>query len=158
MPSDLSAKDRDLMIRTIIGEAANEGPRGQAAVAHVILNRAAAGRYGSTPSQVVLAPNQFEPWSTRSKELMGYKPNSASYQNIGDIVDMAAAGDIPDPTNGATHFLNADIVRQRRGGSLPDWAASPVAKIGGHTFYAPEGKVAGADPLDAINKAIYGGQ
>lgn len=156
MPSDLTPKDRDLMIRTILGEAANEGPRGQAAVAHVILNRTAAGQYGATPSQVVLAPNQFEPWSTRSKELLSYKPTSPAYQQAGDIVDMVAAGDIPDPTNGATHFLNPEIVRARRGGSLPNWAGQPTAQIGGHTFYAPQGKVAGVDPLDAINRAING--
>ena len=142
------------MIRTVLGEAGNQEPRGQAAVASVILNRVAAGKYGKTPSDVVLSPHQFEPWSTRAKELQGYSPASAAYKNVGDIVDMVAAGDVPDQTNGATHFLNADIVQQRTGGKLPDWAAKPVAKIGAHTFYAPEGAVAGVDPLDAINRAI----
>lgn len=158
MPSEISARDRDLMIRTIIGEAGNQGPQGQAAVANVILNRVAAGKYGKSASDVVLAPNQFEPWSTRSAELQGYKPQSAAYRNVGDIVDMAASGDLPDQTSGATHFLNADIVRQRRGGSLPDWAAKPIAKIGDHTFFAPNGPIAppaaAIDPLDAINQAI----
>jgi spore germination cell wall hydrolase CwlJ-like protein len=155
MPSDLSAKDRDLVIRTILGEASQEGPQGQAAVAHVILNRAAAGSYGKTPSEVVLAPNQFEPWSTRKNELLGIKPTSPSYRETSDILDMVSNGEIPDPTNGATHFLNEGIVRQRRGGSLPNWAQQPIAKIGGHTFYAPGARVAG-DPMEAINKAING--
>lgn len=156
MPSDLSGRDRDLMIRTILGEAANEGPQGQAAVAHVILNRAAAGSYGKTPSDVVLAPNQFEPWTTRSKELLAIKPTSPAYQQTSDILDMVTNGEVPDPTGGATHFLNPDIVRQRRGGSLPSWAAQPTATIGGHAFFAPQGRVAGVDPLDAINRAIAG--
>lgn len=146
------------MIRTVLGEAGNQGPQGQAAVASVILNRVAAGKYGKSASDVVLAPNQFEPWQTRSKELTGYKPESAAYRNVGDIVDMVASGDVPDQTKGATHFLNADIVRQRRGGTLPDWAAKPIAKIGDHTFFAPNGPVtapaAPIDPLDAINQAI----
>lgn len=154
MASDLSPRDRDLMIRTIIGEAGNQGPQGQAAVASVILNRVAAGKYGKTASDVVLAPNQFEPWSTRKQELMGYKPESAAYKNVGDIVDMVASGDVPDQTNGATHFLNPQVVMQRRGGSLPGWASKPIATIGAHTFYAPDGAVAGVDPLDAINRAI----
>lgn len=154
MPSDLSPKDRDLMIRTILGEAGNQGPQGQAAVASVILNRVASGKYGATPEQVVLAPNQFEPWSTRKAELMAIKPESAAYQNAGDIVDMVNSGDISDQSQGATHFLNANIVRQRRGGSLPNWASQPIAQVGAHTFYAPDGKVTGIDPLDAINKAI----
>ena len=144
------------MIRTILGEAANEGPRGQAAVAHVILNRAAAGSFGKTPGEIVLAPNQFEPWTTRARELTAIKRDSPAYRETSDIVDMVAGGDVPDPTGGATHFLNPDIVRQRRGGSLPDWAQQPIAKIGGHTFYAPQGRVAGVDPLDAINRAING--
>lgn len=160
MASDLSPRDRDLVIRTIIGEAGNQGPQGQAAVANVILNRLAAGKYGKTASDVVLAPNQFEPWSTRSKELLGYKSDSAAYKNVGDIVDMVASGDIPDQTSGATHFLNADIVRQRTGGSLPSWAAKPIAKIGEHTFFAPNGPVtpgsapSSVDPMDAITQAI----
>jgi spore germination cell wall hydrolase CwlJ-like protein len=153
------------MIRTIIGEAGNQGPQGQAAVANVIANRVAAGRYGKTASDVVLAPNQFEPWSTRSKELLAIDPKSATYKNTGDIVDMVASGDIPDQTSGATHFLQENIVRQRRGGTLPDWAQKPIAKIGDHTFYAPEGAVTAAsaqpaqaaaqgDMVDLFNRAI----
>lgn len=163
MPADLTAKDRDLMIRTIIGEAGNQGPQGQAAVAHVILNRMAAGAYGKTPADVVLAPNQFEPWSTRRSELLAIKPTSPAYQQASDIVDMVNSGEVPDPTGGATHFLQENIVRQRRGGTLPDWAQQPIAKIQDHTFYAPQGRVAGVDklaagvdPLDAINRAING--
>jgi spore germination cell wall hydrolase CwlJ-like protein len=158
--NDLSARDRDLMVRTILGEAANEGPRGQAAVAHVILNRTASGGYGKTPAQVVLAPNQFEPWSTKANQLMAIKPDSQAYRETSDIVDMVAKGDIADPTNGATHFLNPAIVMGRLG-SLPGWATSPIAKIGNHTFYAPQGAVSSGspsavDPLDAINRAIAG--
>jgi spore germination cell wall hydrolase CwlJ-like protein len=159
MASDLSPRDRDLMIRTIIGEAGNQGPQGQAAVANVIMNRVAAGRYGKTAADVVLAPSAFEPWATRRNELLGYKPDSAAYKNVGDIVDMVASGDIPDQTSGATHFLQKETVLQRRG-SLPGWAAKPIAQIGAHTFYAPEGAVTAAkpaasiDPMDAITQAI----
>lgn len=158
MPAnDLSARDKDLMIRTILGEAAQEGPQGQAAVAHVILNRTASGDYGKTASQVVLAPNQFEPWSTKPRALMAIKPDSPAYRETSDILDMVKNGDIPDPTNGATHFLNPAIVKTRTGGSLPGWAQKPIAQIGNHTFYAPQGPVtSNVDPLDAINRAIEG--
>lgn len=153
---DLDPKSRDLAIRTIIGEASDQGPQGQAAVASVIFNRLATGKYGKSVSDVVLAPSQFEPWSTRSKELLAINPNSSTYRNVGDIVDMVNSGDIPDQSRGATHFLNENIVRQRRGGSLPSWASQPVVKIGSHTFYSPQGKVETVDPLDAINRAING--
>ena len=55
------------MIRTIVGEAADQGERGMRAVAAVIGNRMAqSGRGGD---QVVLAPNQFEPWGMRRRAL-----------------------------------------------------------------------------------------
>src|ERR1700739_2288111 len=42
------------------GDAGNKGAEGQAAVVHSILNRWVSGRYGSTPTQVVPAPGQYE--------------------------------------------------------------------------------------------------
>lgn len=155
MANDLDPKSRDLMIRTILGEAANEPPQGQAAVASVILNRATSGRYGgTTPAQVVMAPNAFEPWSRRSKELMAIKPDSAQYQNVGDIVDMVHSGDIPDQSQGATHFYSP-ASQAALGRQAPSWATNTITKIGGHVFYAPEGKVLPSiDPLDAINRAM----
>ena len=153
MSDALTPLDRDAMVRTVLGEAGNQGPEGMAAVAHSILNRVVSGRYGSNPTAVVLAPNQYEPWSTRRQELLSYDPNSAAYQRAGDIIDAVASGDVPDATGGATHFLNPATVMQRRG-SLPDWAAKPIAKIGAHTFYAPEGKSSAATALGAINDAI----
>src|ERR1700733_12379855 len=60
---DLSSQDRDLVARTILSEAGNDGTPGMAAVAHVIKNRAESGNYGDTPTDVVLQRKQFEPWS-----------------------------------------------------------------------------------------------
>ena len=54
------------------------------------------------------------------------------------IADAVLDGDIPDPTSGATQFLNETIVRQRRGGSLPRWAQGEGLVIGRHTFYSPD--------------------
>jgi hypothetical protein len=153
MSDDLNPLDRDAMIRTVIGEAGNQGPEGMAAVAQSILNRVTAGRYGNSPAAVVLAPGQYEPWQTRRQELLSYSPNSPAYQKAGGIVDAVAAGDIPDSTNGSTHFLQKETVLQRRG-SLPSWASKPVAKVGAHTFFAPEGKASHYDAVNAINDAI----
>ena len=52
--------------------------------------------------------------------------------------DAVLTGEMPDPTAGATHFLNPTIVRQRRGGSLPSWARGEGQPIGKHTFYSPD--------------------
>lgn len=127
-----------MMIRTIIGEAGNQTPEGQAAVAHVIMNRVADGRWGANPSNVVTAPGQFEPWQTRAKELNSISPNSTQYQNVGKIVDSVASGDDPDFTGGATHFLNPKVVSSRTGGSVPTWAQGPSMTIGDHKFFAPD--------------------
>lgn len=139
----MTPDDRDLVIRTIIGEAADQPEEGQAAVGHVIMNRLRSGRHGSSPSDVVLARGQFEPWQTRARELMSISPKSPQYRRVGDIFDRVAGGDHEDPTGGATHFLEENIVRRRRGGSLPDWASGTGQRIGDHTFYAPEGRALG---------------
>lgn len=150
----LSDQDRDMVIRTVIGEAGDQSPQGQSAVANVIMNRVANGQWGKTPSSVVLAPGQFEPWQTRSRELVGISPNSPQYQRVGQIVDSVASGSTPDPTNGATHFLDPKIVKARRGGSLPDWAQGPTVAIGDHNFYAPGNPNYGDGGIAAINSAI----
>jgi hypothetical protein len=129
----VTPSDRDYAIRTMLGEAANQGDEGLAAVAHVIMNRTRGG-YGSTPREVVLARGQFEPWATRRDELLGYAPEDPAYQRAAAIFDKVVAGG-EDPTGGATHFLNEKIVRQRRGGSLPGWAQGEGTRIGDHTFY-----------------------
>jgi Cell Wall Hydrolase len=150
VPSDikyLTPADRDYSIRTMLGEAADQPDNGIGAVAHVIMNRARDGGFGGTsPADVVLAPDQFEPWSTRRRELLGYSPDSPDYKRAGKIFDDVVSGKMPDPTGGATHFLNADIVRQRRGGSLPNWAQGEGTRIGGHTFYGGKTQTAAATP------------
>jgi Cell Wall Hydrolase len=89
---DLSGADLDNVTRTIIAEAGQNGtPASMAAVRNrlagggygktpiaeagqngtpasmaAIRNRLAAGGYGKTPSEIVHAPNQFEPWNPGS--------------------------------------------------------------------------------------------
>jgi Cell Wall Hydrolase len=146
----LTPQDRDYSIRTMLGEAADQPDNGLAAVGHVIMNRARDGSYGgSSPAAVVLSPGQFEPWQTRTRELLSYSPQSPAYVRAARIFDSVVGGDTPDPTSGATHFLNPEIVRARRGGSLPDWAQGSGQRIGDHVFYggkASNGKVAEAKP------------
>ncbi|MFZ2017071.1 MAG: cell wall hydrolase [Methyloceanibacter sp.] len=134
-------EDRDYLIRTIAFEAGEEPDEGKAAVAHVVLNRTKTGRWGDTIKDVVTRPWQFEPWMTRRKEIGRLSPNDPRYKDAARIADAVLSGQMPDPTAGATHFLNPTIVRQRRGGSLPSWAQGEGRPIGQHTFYAPNGGV-----------------
>jgi hypothetical protein len=135
------AEDRDYLIRTIAFEAGEEPDEGKAAVAHVVLNRERSGRWGSTIKEVVTRPWQFEPWMTRRREIGRLSPGDPLYRDAARIADAVLSGEIPDPTAGATHFLNPTIVRKRRGGSLPSWAQGEGQPIGQHTFYAPNGGV-----------------
>lgn len=144
--SSLAPAHRDLAIRTIYGEAANEPDEGQAAVAAVIRNRMQAGRYGgdSVPG-VVLAKNQFEPWwnNEARQRLMALKPDDPRYQKIGGIVDQVFGGQMEDPTGGATHFV-APAAQAALGRQMPSWAQGEGLPIGRHTFFAPEGRVQSA--------------
>jgi spore germination cell wall hydrolase CwlJ-like protein len=132
------AEDRDYMIRTIVFEAAGEPDEGKIAVAYVILNRIKSGGWGDSIKDVVTSPWQFEPWMTRREEMEKLSPDAPSYKNAAQIADAVVAGQVPDPTGGATHFLNPTIVRERRGGSLPSWAQGEGQPIGNHTFYRPD--------------------
>jgi spore germination cell wall hydrolase CwlJ-like protein len=63
---DFSGADLDNVTRTIMAEAGeNATPASMAAVASVIRNRLTAGGYGKSPTEIVHAPNQFEPLSRR---------------------------------------------------------------------------------------------
>ena len=136
--------ERDYLIKTIAFEAPDESDEGKAAVAHVILNRTRNGRWGDNIKDVVTRPWQFEPWMTRRKEMEKLSPHDPRYQNAARIADAVLTGQMPDPTAGATHFLNPTVVRQRRDGSLPSWARGEGQPIGRHTFYSPNEGVAGS--------------
>ncbi len=130
-----SGRDRDLAIRTILAEAGNQGPTGMQAVGNVIRNRAVDGAYGGdTPSGVVTAPNQFEPWNTTSgrAKMASYDPNSPQYQQAGASLERAYAGD--DPTGGARNFF-APKAQAALGRPVPAWGAQGGQDIGDHRFF-----------------------
>lgn len=135
-----SGRDKDLMIRTIYGEAAREPAQGQAAVANVIRNRAVAGIGGDNPTDVVTAKNQFEPWNTAGGRARMMNIPADQYEKLGQTVDRAYSGLDADPTRGATHFY-APVAQAALGRNAPAWAqGQPSQDIGGHRFIggAPE--------------------
>ena len=156
--SNYDPEERDYLIRTIAFEAADEADEGKAAVAHVILNRKRSGRWGDNIKDVVTRPWQFEPWMTRRTEMERLSPDDPRYEDAARIADAVLNGQTPDPTAGATHFLNPTVVRQRRGGSLPSWAQGEGQPIGRHTFYYPNEDSTGRAALsmgDLADPLVY---
>lgn len=143
----LSADDRDILIRTILGEAGGESPLGQAAVAHVLLNRAMSDRYPNSLSEVALQPYQFSTWLGAGRGgndiPQTASPDDPMYQQVGQILDQVLAGAIPDPTGGATHYYSPAGMPNR---AEPSWWESEVARGGGiteigtHRFAGPGGE------------------
>ena len=137
----LDPRQRDYAIRTVYGE---DPTLSAEAVAAVIRNRTIAGRYGGKDVQgVVQAKHQFEPWNNPNARarMEGLSPDSPEYQRLGAIVDRTWSGDVPDPTNGATHFY-APKAQAALGRPAPKWDDGNGQRIGPHVFFAPEGRVA----------------
>ena len=129
------ANERDYLIKTIAFEASGETEIGKVAVAYAVLNRKNSGRWGDTIEEVVTSPGQFEPWMTRRRAIESSSPDDPRYKGAARIADAIRSGQTPDPTQGATHFLNPILVA-RRGGSLPSWASGEGRPIGRHVFYS----------------------
>lgn len=122
-------------VATIYMEAAGEPAEGKLAVAYAILNRAAAER--KTVSDVVLQPWHFSAWNTDSPTRLRLDTvDERAWAECAAAFAAAAVDRVPDPTRGATHYLNEDVTRKIRGGTLPAWfdEAKVTARIGRHTF------------------------
>jgi len=152
--SGLPVDDRgiDLLTRTIIGEAASEPEKGQAAVASVVLNRLNSGQYGQSIEDVLFAKNQFEPWTNPEtrKRLMSISPTSPQYREARRIAEAVARGEVPDFTDGALNFANADVVRQyHRSGKASESTLNWVSDI------ERNGEAAGYDPENVSFDSTY---
>ena len=104
--------DRDLLIRTLIGEAGGQGSEGLAAVASVIRNRVESAFDGmKTYRDVILEGNgkQFNTWApgnAAGDRVKSMSTDDPQYRAVAALVDKMAAGKLDDPTNGATSFFN----------------------------------------------------
>jgi len=153
---EYSDYDRDILIRTVLGEAGGESAEGQQAVAHVILNRARDPRWPSSVSEVALQPKQFSAWNKGSggNSHVNIGPGSDAYDAVGAQVDAVLAGQSSDITGGATHYYSpAGMQKHVDDGEqnylVPKWAEAETtrrggqnAKVGGHIF---TGQVEGYD-------------
>lgn len=131
--------DREVLARTIWGEARGEGFDGMRAVAHVVKNRVEDGIAwnGFDWKSVCLKEWQFSTWldhdpvhAANKQKMLNVGFEDSHYVIAWQIAGNVMAGGDDDLTNGADHYFNPGVV-------LPDWAADMtfVTRIGGHDFY-----------------------
>jgi spore germination cell wall hydrolase CwlJ-like protein len=122
---DLSEDDLFYMVQNVYHEARGEDALGQAAVAHVTLNRVRSPAYPDSVCSVVWQKGQFS-WTED-----GRSDQMTDLDAIGKAVDIALAasrGKIKDPTGGALHYFAHRKAR-------PNWAKRGWGFIlGDHTF------------------------
>nr|WP_301538890.1 cell wall hydrolase [Pseudogemmobacter hezensis] len=145
----ISPEERDVVIRTVLGEAAGESNAGMAAVAMVIRNRADDTRYPDSVGEVSLQPRQFSAWNedgSGNDLVTKYGPGSPQYERAAYIVDVVMAGLVPDFTEGATHYyspagMRALVDQGYQKNLIPTWLERETAsrdtlpvQVGGHVF------------------------
>ena len=131
--ASLSEQDRDILVRTLYGEARGETEAGQAAVVHVIRNRVLARK--TSAAIECTRPWQFSCWNAGDPNLpkiVGLRPADPRYVKLGEVVDRAWRA--TDTVQGARHYYAVSMP------APPSWARHPkarrVAAIGGHVFLA----------------------
>lgn len=152
--AELSPYQRDILIRTALGEARGEGVDGMADVVHVILNRANSGRFPTDPAEVALQDKQFSTWNKGAggNNPQQFKPGSKAYQTAADVVNLVASGQAPDMTGGALDYHASNV--------SPYWADSKKGRYGtiernGHTFYPTHPVPPGELPSVASLLSVY---
>lgn len=132
---EMLSDQEDYIARTIWGEARGEGARGMQAVANVIMNRVKAGSwYGTTPKDVVLKKWQFSCWNDgdpNKSKMLAVTAADRDFANAQIIAQAAYNGNLPDITNGATHYYAYKSIKE------PSWVKDMTYKttIGNHKFY-----------------------
>ena len=134
-----SERERDVLARTLWGEARGEDLVGQIAVAWTIRNRVFDGKtkswWGEGYTGVCLKPWQFSCWNKNDPNyayLSGARPISArEFKQALTAADHVIGSNGPDPTNGATHYYATTVPKP------PTWAkcAEQTLKLGHHIFF-----------------------
>lgn len=121
-----TAQSLECLAEAVYFEARGTSYTSQAAVAHVVLNRADSGRFPGTPCGVVNDDCQFSyQCDGRPERMTDAADRQKAYRVAADVLDGAA----PDPTHGAL-FFHAERIEA-------GWFATRArtSAIGGHVFY-----------------------
>ena len=139
----VTQNDLDILARTIAAEARSESVLGQAAVAHVALNRLVSQHGGEENLTDILLDNkQFSAWNKRQNytdmKNVYINKDDPAYENAKSIAIAALDGRITDPTYGSNHYYANKGENEI---STPYWydeqlkkAKSNRYQIGNHLF------------------------
>lgn len=130
-PSPALVEQTICMARNLYHESRGESAQGQAAVAHVVLNRVKDGDFPKTPCAVIFQRSQFS-WTARARN--AYPGEWDAYEKAMRTAVAAMTGTLPNPVGNATYFHAARLGTQ-------SWTSGfhTVAVIGGHKFLADNG-------------------
>ncbi|QKF52837.1 cell wall hydrolase [Pseudomonas graminis] len=135
----VTEKDRDVLARTLWGEARGEGLAGMVAVAWTIRNRVYDGKdtswWGEGYAGVCGKPSQFSCWNKNDPNnpyLTGAKKiPAAEFARCQLAAQQVIEGITPDPTDGATHYYSTSMTKP------PRWVAGAkqTSRLGLHIFF-----------------------
>ena len=110
-------------------EARGESVEGQMAVARVIMNRAASGKYPSSWCGTVKQPWQFSFVNPRSGQYPAVDQASAAWRKALGVTRLATANAVP--------VLSTDVLWYHADYVAPSWGRrlTRASKIGTHIFY-----------------------
>jgi len=120
-------EESNCLATAVYFEARGESVDGQLAVARVVMNRAASGKYPSSWCATVKQPAQFS--FVRNGQFPAVNANCDAWRKAEAIARLAAANIVPSVSNDVLWY-HADYV-------APSWRRNltEVRKIGQHIFY-----------------------
>lgn len=122
-------EEANCIATAVYHEARGESLEGQLAVARVIMNRAASGKYPASWCATVKQPWQFSFVNPRSGAMPYTDTNCVSWRKAVGVTRLAVANAVPSLENDVLWY-HADYV-------APSWGRrlTQVSKIGTHIFY-----------------------
>jgi N-acetylmuramoyl-L-alanine amidase len=124
-----------LLARLILGEADECSQLEKIAVAYTVINRVNASNGRKSIKEVILAPKQYSCFNKGTDSLKFLKdPMKYGKKEFLAIINLAEdilSKKYDDPTKGATHYYNPDLVK------TPQWAKElkNLGKMGHHIFF-----------------------
>lgn len=119
-------KECSSLARAVVYEARGESAIGQAAVAHVILNRSQHPDFPDTIPSVIKQPKQFSFYGYERKQKA---PQKQDWDNAYSISYDVLTGTLEDTSMNSTFYARNDIPANKLGN------VEYVVTIGNHTFY-----------------------